>query len=129
MVDLRNRDGDALERMLRTTREEIEAVATERGCEVSEEPVWRIEPIEFDPELVRLAREACGRVTGTAYELPSGALHDAASMAPHVPTAMVFSPSLRGVSHAPEEDTAEPDLQAAIEAFGALVENRITTAS
>ena len=129
VVDLRNRDGDALERMLRSTREEIEAVATERGCEVSEEPVWRIEPIEFDPELVRLAREACGLVTGTAYELPSGALHDAASMAPHVPTAMVFSPSLRGVSHAPEEDTAEPDLQAAIEAFGALVETRITTAS
>ena len=75
------------------------------------------------------ARGACERVTGTAYELPSGALHDAASMAPLVPTAMVFSPSLGGVSHAPEEDTAERDLQAAIEAFGALVEMRITTAS
>ena len=36
----------------------------ERGCEAAEEPIWRIEPIAFDPELVALAREACERVTG-----------------------------------------------------------------
>ena len=129
VVDLRNRDADALARMLEAARESVAASAEERGCEVSEEPVWRIEPIQFDPELVGLAREACERVTGTAYELPSGALHDAASMAPHLPTAMVFSPSIAGVSHSPEEDTAEPDLRAAIETFGSLVQNRITTAS
>ena len=129
VVDLRNPEADALERMLTSTRAEIQAAAEDRGCEVSEQPVWRIRPIGFDSGLVGLAREACGRVTGTAYELPSGALHDAASMAPLVPTAMVFSPSLGGVSHAPEEDTAERDLQVAIEAFGALVEMRITTAS
>jgi hydantoinase/carbamoylase family amidase len=129
VVDLRNRDVDALGRMLEATREAVAARAAERGCQVSEEPVWSIEPIEFDPELVALAREACEGVTGTAYELPSGALHDAASMAPHLPTAMVFSPSIGGISHASEEDTAEPDLKAAIEAFGDLVERRITTAS
>ena len=56
------------------------------------------------------ARPASGsRATG--FELPSGALHDAASMAPHVPTAMIFSPSIGGVSHAREEDTAEADLR------------------
>ena len=129
VVDLRNRDVDALRQMLEATREAVAACAAERGCQVSEEPVWSIEPIGFDPELAALAREACERVTGTAYELPSGALHDAASMAPHLPTAMVFSPSIAGISHAPEEDTAEPDLKAAIEAFGDLVERRITTAS
>jgi N-carbamoyl-L-amino-acid hydrolase len=125
VVDLRNRKADSLARMLKATREEVEAVARERGCEVSEEPVWRIEPIAFDPELVRLAGEACERVTGTAFELPSGALHDAASMAPHLPTAMIFSPSIAGVSHAPEEDTAEEDLTGAIEAFGDLANSRL----
>ena len=69
--------------MLTSAREEAAARAAERGCEWSEEPVWRIEPIAFDPELVALAREACEQVNGTAFELPSGALHDAASMAPH----------------------------------------------
>jgi hydantoinase/carbamoylase family amidase len=125
LVDLRHREADALARMLESTREAVRSSAAERGCEVAEEPVWRIEPISFDSELVGLAKEACERVTGTAYELSSGALHDAASMAPHVPTAMIFSPSIGGVSHAPEEDTAEPDLAAAIEAFGALANLRL----
>jgi hydantoinase/carbamoylase family amidase len=128
-VDLRHRDADVLARMLEATRKAVASCAAERGCEVSEEPVWRIEPIEFDPGLVALAREACERVTGTPYELPSGALHDAASMAPRLPTAMVFSPSIAGVSHAPEENTSVPDLRAAIEVFGAVVNDRITTAS
>jgi acetylornithine deacetylase/succinyl-diaminopimelate desuccinylase-like protein len=46
-------------------------------------------------------------------------------MAPHLPTAMVFSPSIGGVSHAPEEDTADDDLRAAIEAFGLLANKRL----
>jgi hydantoinase/carbamoylase family amidase len=129
IVDLRNRSAEALAQMLEEARGAVAASAAERGCEISEEPIWRIEPIAFDPELVALAADACARTTGTAYELASGALHDAASMAPHLPTTMVFSPSIGGVSHAPEEDTAEADLAAAIEVFGALVESRITTAS
>ena len=80
-VDLRHRDADALARMIAFTRDAVAQAATERGCETSEEPIWRIEPIAFDPELVASALDACARVTGTAFELPSGALHDAASMA------------------------------------------------
>jgi len=125
LVDLRHRDPEALAGMLASAREAVSRGAAERGCEVSEEPIWRIEPISFDPELVGLARQACEAVTGTAYELSSGALHDAASMAPHVPTAMIFSPSVRGISHAPEEDTSEADLAAAIESFGALAGLRL----
>ena len=126
LVDLRHPDAAALARMLEAARESIRSAAAERRCEVAEEPIWRIEPISFDPELVELAREACEQVTGTPYELPSGALHDAASMAPLLPAAMVFSPSIGGISHAREEDTAEGDLAAAIESFGALANLRLT---
>ena len=125
LVDLRHRGADALARMHESAREAVTASAAERGCESAEEPIWKIEPIAFDPGLVSLALEACERTTGTAFELPSGALHDAASMAPHVPTAMVFAPSIGGLSHAPEEDTAALDLSAAIESFGALVDLRL----
>jgi len=128
LVDLRHPDAEALARMLEAARGAARELAEQRGCELAEEPVWAIEPIGFDEALVRLARRACEDTTGTAYELPSGALHDAASMAPRVPTAMVFSPSIEGVSHSPEEDTAEADLAAAIEAFGTLANLR-TTAS
>ena len=37
-----------------------------------------------------------------------------------LPAVMVFAPSRAGISHAPEEDTAEADLAVAIEAFAAL---------
>jgi N-carbamoyl-L-amino-acid hydrolase len=124
-VDLRHRDAKSLAGMLASTRDAVGAAADDRGCVVSEEPIWAIQPIAFDPELVALARAACEQVTGTAYELSSGALHDAASMAPHVPTAMIFCPSIDGISHAREEDTAEADLSAAIESFGALANSRL----
>jgi hydantoinase/carbamoylase family amidase len=125
-VDLRHPEADALARMLAKTREEVADSAQVRGCESSEAPIWRIDPIAFDPELVASARQACEQITGTAHELPSGALHDAASMAGRMPVAMIFSPSIGGVSHAPEEDTDEADLRAAIEAFGVLVNSRLS---
>ncbi len=125
LVDLRHREAEPLARMLAGAREAVRSIAAERGCDGAEEPVWRIEPIAFDPELVALARDACEQVTGTPYELSSGALHDAASMAPLVPTAMIFSPSIGGISHSSEEDTTEPDLKAAIESFGALANLRL----
>ncbi len=70
--------------------------------------------------MVELARSACSDVAGSARTLTSGALHDAAEVARVIPAAMVFCPSRRGLSHTPEEDTAEADLSAGIEAFGAL---------
>ncbi len=128
LVDLRHGDVQALTRMLEAVRRGAVDRAEERGCELADEPVWAIEPIPFDDRLVSLARESCEEVTGTAYELASGALHDAASMALKVPAAMVFAPSIDGISHSPAEDTSEEDLTVAIEAFGRLANLR-TTAS
>jgi beta-ureidopropionase / N-carbamoyl-L-amino-acid hydrolase len=42
-------------------------------------------------------------------------------MARRLPAAMIFVPSLAGLSHAREEDTREDDLRAGIESFGTLV--------
>jgi N-carbamoyl-L-amino-acid hydrolase len=38
-------------------------------------------------------------------------------MARHVPVAMMFTSSTAGLSHAKDEDTPEPDLERAIDAF------------
>ncbi|HSJ18914.1 MAG TPA: Zn-dependent hydrolase [Solirubrobacterales bacterium] len=126
-VDLRNPDAAALARMLDAARGAVDDAAAARGCEASSELVWRIEPIGFDPELVELAREACREAAGSDRVLASGALHDAAEIARARPAAMVFTPSIAGISHAREEDTAEDDLAAAIEAFG-LLANRAAAA-
>jgi len=125
VVDLRHPEREPLERMLKAARRALASSAEARGCEPSEEPVWRIEPIAFDPELVARAREACEEATGTGFELASGALHDAAEVARHRPTAMVFSRSAGGISHSPAEDTDEADLRAAIEAFSLLARSTL----
>jgi allantoate deiminase len=41
--------------------------------------------------------------------MPSGAGHDSQMWAPHVPTAMIFVPSVEGRSHCPEEYTSAED--------------------
>jgi beta-ureidopropionase / N-carbamoyl-L-amino-acid hydrolase len=108
LVDLRHADADPLAAMLEETRR----AAAETGCSVSETRVWSIEPIPFDERLV--AASGCERV------IASGALHDAAEMARHLPTAMVFAPSTGGISHSPAENTPEADLEKAIEVFARL---------
>ncbi|WP_138069824.1 M20/M25/M40 family metallo-hydrolase, partial [Sulfitobacter sp. EhC04] len=46
--------------------------------------------------------------------MPSGALHDATNVSRLMPVAMLFVPSINGISHAFEEDTAEDDLVAGV---------------
>jgi hydantoinase/carbamoylase family amidase len=113
VVDLRHGEARPLAAMLEAVREAAREAA---GVEVNDDLIWRIEPIPFDERLVAAALEAAG----TGRKLPSGALHDAAEMARHVPTAMMFTSSSKGLSHAPQEDTPEDHLTAAIAAFGRL---------
>jgi hydantoinase/carbamoylase family amidase len=124
LVDLRHPEASELAEMLAEAQAAGEAVAAKRDCELRSEPVWRIEPIAFDPGLVATAREACREAARSDRVLASGALHDAAEVARVVPAAMVFCASAGGVSHAKEEDTPEAELAAGIEAFG-LLANRV----
>jgi N-carbamoyl-L-amino-acid hydrolase len=120
VVDLRHPEPEPLARMLDGAREHCRDAAARRGCELDEVPVWRIEPIPFDPALVAEARTACAEVAGEPAELASGALHDAAEVARVLPAAMLFAPSIGGISHAPEEDTDESDLAIAVETYASL---------
>jgi N-carbamoyl-L-amino-acid hydrolase len=118
--DLRHPDAEPLARMLAAARTAATDAAAAHRCEVAERPVWRIEPIAFDAELVAAARMAVADVTGSDRALASGALHDAAEVARVLPAAMVFCASSRGISHAAEEDSPEPALVAGIESYAGL---------
>lgn len=115
--DLRHPEAEPLARMLTAARAAAETAAADHDCTVAERPVWRIEPIAFDAELVAAARRAVAQTTGADRALASGALHDAAEVARVLPAAMIFCASIGGVSHAAEEDSAEAALTAGIQAF------------
>mgnify|MGYP001813487806 CR=1 FL=1 len=53
--------------------------------------------------------------------MPSGALHDATNVARHLPVAMLFVPSIGGISHDFAEDTDEADLVAGLRVLAGAV--------
>jgi beta-ureidopropionase / N-carbamoyl-L-amino-acid hydrolase len=122
-VDLRHEDPAELAALHEAARTAAQAAAEAEGTEVEIEPLWAIEPVPFDAELVEAAREAVAALGGRAEPLPSGPLHDAAAMArAGVPTAMLFVQSRGGLSHTAAEDTDEAHLELAVRALAALTE-------
>jgi N-carbamoyl-L-amino-acid hydrolase len=124
-LDQRALDASVLAAMLQDARSAADRVARENNVSVEWKPLWRIEPRLFDQTLVRLCEEAIREETGDAPKLPSGPLHDAAEMVPHMPVVMMFAYSSNGLSHCKEEDTPEPHLEKTIRAYLRLVEKTI----
>jgi 2-oxo-4-hydroxy-4-carboxy-5-ureidoimidazoline decarboxylase len=82
----------------------------------------------MDPRLVealRVAARALGVGTGGGGgDVPtavSGALHDSAVLAPHLPTVMLFVPSQDGISHNPAEFSRVVDVAAGARVIEQLV--------
>ena len=103
-LDQRALDGTVLARMLTEAREAAAAAAKNNNVLVEWKRVWQIEPRPFDAGLIALCSDAVREVTGDAPQLPSGPLHDAAEMVPHMPVVMMFAYSSNGLSHCKEED-------------------------
>ncbi|GIK30298.1 MAG: Zn-dependent hydrolase [Anaerolineae bacterium] len=120
-LDQRHMDADALAAMWREARESAQRFAEEEKCEVTWSKLWDIHPIPFHPQLLDFCEEAVREVTGTAHRLPSGPLHDAAEVArAGVPTVMMFTQSLHGISHNKIEDTKEEHILMSVQAFDKL---------
>lgn len=128
-LDQRALDPAVLAQMLADARAASERAARDNNVSVDWRSLWRIEPRPFDPTLIELCADAVRDVTGDAPRLPSGPLHDAAEMVPHMPVVMMFAYSSNGLSHCKEEDTPEPHLEKTIDAFLELVEKTVELTS
>lgn len=98
------------EELLAALRAEVEAAARRLAAEYALEAIvdpWdHAAAVPLHPGLHAAALEAAARRGLRAISMPSWAGHDAKILAPHVPTALLFVPSVGGVSHAPDEYTA-----------------------
>ena len=109
-VDLRERRPEQLERAEAQVRAEVDALAARHRIETRCERTIASRPAAMDSAL-RKAICASADSLGLSYRtLSSGAGHDAQIMATVTPTAMIFAPSIGGVSHVPQEDTSDDDL-------------------
>ena len=124
-LDQRALDPDVLAAMLRDAQEAAATAARDNNVTVDWRRIWQIEPRPFDPALLRLCEEAVREETGEAPRLPSGPLHDAAEMVPHMPVVMMFAYSSNGLSHCREEDTPQAHLETTIRAYLRLVQKTV----
>jgi N-carbamoyl-L-amino-acid hydrolase len=111
-LDVRNTD----EQKLQTAEAEIvahlEMLAKQEDVVITSRVLARFEPVVFDPQVVELVENIATQQGNTVSRLPSGAGHDAQMLARICPAAMIFVPSMNGISHNPTEFTSPEELEA-----------------
>ena len=108
-VEFRDVDMDALSAADVEFRSRAAAIATADGVSIDIQRLETTKSVPIKPQMQELVAAAAAR-TGLAFQrLPSGAGHDAQAMAAITEAAMIFVPSVNGVSHAPEEYSTQED--------------------
>ena len=95
---------------VKSLREAAEEIAIKRGLDVT----WREQLSQNTINLDIALTARLERAAGQTVRLFSGAGHDAMIIAPHIPSAMLFLRSPGGISHHPDEDILESDVEAAM---------------
>ena len=111
-VDLRNTD----EALLKIAEQKLNAFLTklsnEEGVTITSHRLARFEPVKFDQSIADLIASKAQTLGYSCRTMTSGAGHDAQMMARFCPSAMIFVPSVKGISHNPAEHTEVADLVA-----------------
>ena len=104
-----------LEQLLRTMADEA---STKGPCTVTVEKLRTGAPAMMNPgfqDAIEAASKALAG--GRSVRMPSGAGHDAQMLATVMPAAMLFVPSIGGISHHWTENTADTDIVTGAEAY------------
>jgi len=111
-ADLRNTD----EALLRQAEERLaaflETLGRDEGVTIRSRRLARFEPVAFNPAVIRCIEGVAARLGFSQRRMTSGAGHDAQMLARICPAAMIFVPSVKGISHNAAEYTAPADLEA-----------------
>lgn len=111
-VQMRDADPARLEAMKDTALQTARTIGAARAIEVHATDGLTLEPVPMDPGLMAALTSAAEAAAPDNWrQMPSGALHDASNVAAVLPTAMLFVPSIGGISHNPAEDTARHHLE------------------
>lgn len=110
-LDIRSVDYEALKQGQTAIDAKISSVVESAGLALEREEMVRFAPVHFDQEMVRLVADGAGALNLSVKQMPSGAGHDAQMMAAVCPSAMIFVPSVDGISHNVKEFTHPTDLE------------------
>jgi N-carbamoyl-L-amino-acid hydrolase len=111
-VDLRDPDEGRLQAEEAALAAHLKELAAAEEVTISVERLARFEPVTFDRRIVELVEDAAQKRGLTSKRMTSGAGHDAQMIARIAPSAMIFVPSIGGISHNPREHTPDAALVA-----------------
>jgi hypothetical protein len=110
-VDLRNVNDARLAEAERRLDAFLHQLGATDKLEIRTRRLARFEPVVFDSGVVRIIEAAAASLGQPIRRMTSGAGQDAQMLARLCPTAMIFVPSIGGISHSPEERTAPEHLE------------------
>lgn len=117
-VQFRDTDTGILARFERELLDLVAEADRAGPCHVAIEPISKSEPAAMDPGFQDLIERAAEQhAPGQHLRMPSGAGHDAQILARRMRSAMMFVPSINGVSHHWSEDTKEEDIALGAQVF------------
>jgi len=109
-LDVRDLDETRIEVLFGKMQDEAEQIARASGTKFSFKEIVADLPALTDPRLRQIIADSAKQLNLTTKALPSGATHDAQSIARLAPIGMIFIPSVGGISHAPEEFSQPQDI-------------------
>lgn len=109
-LDVRNTDEQTLQMAEQRINVFLDEVSHDEGVRIERRTLARFKPVVFCDDVIDIVEQVSGSLGTTTMRLPSGAGHDAQMLARICPTAMIFTPSVKGISHNPAEFTSADDL-------------------
>jgi N-carbamoyl-L-amino-acid hydrolase len=111
-LELRDLSKTKVDALFDSIEAEAKAIAKKSGTKISFFPSETSTiPSLTDPRLREAIAESAKKLELSYKPMPSGAGHDAQSMAKIAPIGMIFIPSVDGFSHSPKEHSRPGDIE------------------
>jgi N-carbamoyl-L-amino-acid hydrolase len=108
--DVRHEQAERAVAMEAELRQALDAIAARRRVSIAIDPYATFGPISFDPTLGALLRDKAAARQLTTRDMIAAAGHDSVLIAPLCPSAMLFVPSVDGITHNPREYSTKEQL-------------------
>lgn len=110
-LELRDLSLDKVRSLFGRIQAEGRRIESETNTRISFVALEETLPALTNPQLRDLIRESAVELGLSTLDMPSGAGHDAQSIARIAPIGMIFIPSVGGISHSPQELSRPEDIQ------------------
>lgn len=120
-IDIRSTSIESRNRVVKHLHQVIELVGETRQLKILSEALASEEPVLLSEDIINVAESICSNKDIPYNVMVSGAGHDAMNMVKLCPTGLIFVPSVKGLSHHPEEFTELDDIMLGIDVLEELI--------